>query len=169
MNEIKKEIWKEIPGYEGLYQVSSLGNVKSLKFKKVLILKQFKNLNNYFMVTLHNKKIHFNPKRISVHLLVAMTFLNHKPNKTNRIVVDHINNIKEDNKLQNLQLITNRENNSKDKKNKTSIYTGVCWDKSRNKWLSCIRINNKKITLGRFKCELKASMAYKNALKKLIN
>lgn len=122
------EIWKDIPGYEEYYQVSNLGRVKSFKLKKITILKQYKNTNNYLVVTLHNKKKHFNPKKISVHLLVAMAFLNHKPNKTNEIVVDHINNIRFDNRLENLQLITNRENNSKDKKTKHQnilVFAGI--------------------------------------------
>ena len=49
-----KEIWKSIKGYEGLYEVSNFGKIKSLK--KKIILKQFKNTNGYFRVKLWKNK-----------------------------------------------------------------------------------------------------------------
>ena len=88
-------------------------------------------------------------------------FLNHKPNK--EFVVDHINNIKLDNRLENLQLITQRENSSKDRKG-TSVYRGVSWAKQNKKWIAQITINKKKINLGYFTIELNASKAYNLAL-----
>jgi hypothetical protein len=94
-----------------------------------------------------------------------MAFLNHKPDGTNKIVVDHINNIKTDNRLVNLQLISQRENTSKDKKNGTSQYTGVCWKKSKNKFEAQININNKYKYLGLFTDEYEAHLAYEKALK----
>jgi ribosomal protein L15E len=72
-----------------------------------------------------------------------MAFLNHTPCGY-KIVVDHIdNNIKTDNRLENLQLITQRENVSKDIKNTSSKYIGVCWHKKAKKWRSSIQINGK--------------------------
>ncbi len=53
-------------------------------------------------------------------------------------------------------------------KNKSSIYTGVFWHKTANKWVSQIRINNKAKYLGLFNCELAASHAYQKALKELL-
>ena len=123
----QKEIFKDIPNYEGLYQVSNLGRVKSLKrnvicggsfsgFKTVneRILKPSKTTHGYFKVGISiNGKL----KNIDVHRLMANTFLNNKENKN--LVVDHIDNDKTNNNISNLQLITHRENCSKDRKNKT--------------------------------------------------
>ena len=166
-----KEIFKDIPGYEGLYQVSNLGKVKSLRRKIYVnsgfylsvekILKQSISIRGYYLTTLtkNNKSI-----TKSVHSLVAMAFLDHTPNG-NKIVVDHIDNNKKNNRLENLQIITHRENVSKDKKNKTSKYTGVSWDKVKNKWRSAIRLNEKNIYLGMFESEERASDTYQNKIK----
>jgi len=171
---VMKEIFKDIPGYEGLYQVSNLGRVKSLERKvkhysggvriiKSRFLKIQKCKKGYQRLTLSK---YGNIELKKIHYLVAITFLNHKPCVT-KLVVDHINNIKSDNRIDNLQLITNRENTSKDKINCTSKYTGVCWDKNASKWKSAIRKNKKKLHLGYFVNELDASIAYKNALKNI--
>lgn len=160
-----EEIWKDIKGYEGLYQVSNLGNVKSLKRKYVLrekILKKSVNKNGYHCVGL-SKNGELKP--FYVHSLVSMTFLNHN-NKINNLITDHINNVKADNRVCNLQLISSRENTSKDRKNGTSKYTGVCSfiESKKVKWVSAIRINGKIKYLGRFKNEYEAHLAYQNAL-----
>ena len=105
------EIWKDIPSYEGHYQVSNLGNVKSIKYSRQRILKPATNIHGYFMVCLHVKNTQ---KLITIHSLVSMAFLNHKPNKTHEIVIDHINNLKTDNRLENLRWDT-RKNNHADK------------------------------------------------------
>jgi hypothetical protein len=166
---MKQEIWKDIPNCKGMYQVSNFGNVKSLsriKFNKgkfpflakERVLKQ--HLNNNYM------KIRILDKIMTVHQLVAMAFLNHKVDGMN-LVVDHINNNPLDNRVENLQVITQRHNSSKDIKNKTSKYTGVCWHKALNKWRAYIKINDKQVHLGYFNCELSADLAYQNKLKEL--
>lgn len=163
-----EEIWKDIPGYENKYQVSNLGCVKSLNYNntgKESILKQHVDKENRCQVALYKKNV---SKSIRVHQLVAMAFLGHKPDGTFELVVDHIDNNSLNNRLDNLQLITNRLNTSKDKKNKASKYTGVTWDKKNNKWLSQIKIKGKSKFLGRFLCEQKASEAYKIALNNLL-
>ena len=154
-----EEVFKDIPGYEGIYQVSNLGRVKSFRFNKEKILKPTVGSHGYYTVGLCKGK----RKTISVHQLVAMTFLNHKPDGTTKVVVDHIDNNPLNNRLYNLQLVTNRENTSKDKKG-SSKYRGVSWAKERNKWISSITINGKKKTLGYFNCELAASDAYQKKL-----
>jgi hypothetical protein len=167
------EIWKAIPNYEGIYEVSNLGNVKSLSreifnylgsyISEEKIMKQHIN-QGYKRVNLSkNNKL----KNIKVHQLVAMAFLNHIPDGTHKLVVDHINNNPLDNRFENLQIITNRDNASKDKLNYTSKYTGVFWDKERNKWQSKIHINGKTIFLGRFLSEQEAHLKYQEALKSL--
>ena len=94
-----KEIWKDIPGYEGLYQASTLGRIRSLNFNKsgkIKILKQQFN-GHYLMCTLY-KRITGNKKddeiQFSVHRLIAITFV---PNPNNFPCVNH----KDENKLNN--------------------------------------------------------------------
>lgn len=159
-----QEEFRDVAGYEGLYQVSDLGRVKSLKrkfVKKDLILNYNNNSNRYVFLNLYKNTIVY---RISIHQLVAMAFLNHIPCK-HEWVVDHIDNNSLNNTLANLQIITHRKNTSKDIKNKTSKYTGVNWDKDRNKWVSFIRIEKERFNLGRFETEKEASEAYQKALK----
>lgn len=166
------EIWKDIPGYEGIYQVSDMGNVKSLSREMLLkgeypiiikekILKPSRLSNGYLILGLSKNGF---IKKITVHTLVAMVFLNHKPDGTNKICVDHINNIKTDNRLVNLQLISQRENTSKDKKNGTSKYVGVCWKKSKNKFEAQIKVDGKNKYLGLFTDEHEAHLVYQKAL-----
>ena len=107
-----EEVWKDIPNYEGYYQVSNLGRVKSLSRKiesnrgffvsKEKILKQSKDQKGYFRV-----KLYFNSgkKTMKVHRLVMIAFVG----KLN-LEVNHINGLKEDNRLANLEYVTTRQN-----------------------------------------------------------
>ena len=165
------EEWRAIKGYEGLYEVSNLGNVKSLARKDSLgrqvkekILKTPADSYGYYQCGLY---LEGKVRKFFIHNLVAITFLGHKPNGNN-IVVDHINNVKTDNRLENLQLISHRENLSKDKKGYSSKYIGVTWHKSANKWVSHIGIDGRLKYLGLFINELEASRAYQYALKELV-
>ena len=167
-----EEIWKEIPGYEGYYEVSNLGNVRSLtryvkhsradyRISKGKVLKKVLNTSGYYNV--HLKKEN-NNWTVAVHKLVAMAFLGHTPCGYKRII-DHIDNNKLNNNVNNLQITSSRHNNSKDKKNTSSKYTGVTWCKYANRWKSQIKIKGKSYHLGNFKCEIEASEAYKKALR----
>lgn len=169
-----KEIYKDIPNYEGYYQVSNLGNVKSLERKvkhsksgfitvKEKIFSKVENSSGYYVVSLLKDS---KRKSRTIHQLVAMAFLNHTPSGY-EIVVDHINNNPLDNRLENLQLITSRENSSKDKKGGSSKYIGVRWHKSNKKWQSSIYINGKREYLGYFTNELEAHTAYQIRLKNI--
>ena len=168
------EIWKEVKGYED-YEISNLGRVKSLartiyktdgttQAHKERFLKPSFSNGGYLKVSLSNN---FKVKTKRIHQLVAEAFLNHVPDGMN-LVVDHMNAVKTDNRLDNLQIITTRENSSKDKKEGTSKYIGVCWSKLNKKWISKIRINGKREHLGYFFDELEASKAYQKALAKLV-
>jgi hypothetical protein len=166
---MRNEIWKDILNYEGLYQVSNLGRVKSLKRKGRLedkILKNRVNGRGYIYVCLCKCRTHSN---LSVHGIVAVAFLNHIPNGTHKIVIDHKDNDKLNNKLNNLQLITQRENSSKDKIGYSSKNTGVCWDKANSNWRALILIKSRLISLGSFKDESMAEEYYQNAVNSLKN
>jgi hypothetical protein len=172
--ENQKEIWKDIPNYDGLYQASNLGRVKSLKrfakdplngtrIIKERILKEIFGSGGYCYVCLSKNG---RTKTMAVHRIMALTFFNHN-SKESELVIDHIDNVRKNNYLNNLQVITVRENTSKDRCNYTSDYVGVSWDKKCKKWRSQIYINGKQKYLGRYKSELEASIAYQNKLKEI--
>lgn len=107
------EEWKDIEGYEGLYQVSDWGNVKSLdriitkidgikQFNKSKILKKTEDKNGYLFVALGAKS-----KNKKVHRLVAQAFI---PNPENKPEIDHIDGNPQNNNIENLQWANRREN-----------------------------------------------------------
>jgi len=166
-----QEEWKDIPDYEGLYQASDLGRIKSLSryvnnlhglyLIKNRILVQSKS-KYYLSVNLSKEGVAVS---FEIQILMGITFLNHIPDGTTRLVVDHYNNNPLDNRLVNLQIITHRNNSSKDKKEGTSKFTGVYFHQTHNKFCASICINTKKIHLGAFVNEIDASNAYQLALK----
>ena len=106
----------------------------------------------------------------TAHQLVAITFLNHVPNGYT-IVVDHIDHDPLNNKLSNLQLITQRENTVRGKKTKggSSEYVGVTWNKRGKKWQAQITHNGKLEYLGVRAFEYDAYVLYQNRLKEINN
>ena len=163
------EIWKDIPGYYGKYQVSNEGRVRSLpkyNLRSTRILKQG-NRNGYKGVFLYKAG---KGKSFLVHKLVAMAFLNHKPDGFNE-VIDHINNIPTDNRLENLQITTQRYNTTKDRKNKKGdLPTGVFLKKNnttKNFYSARIRIDGKLVYLGNYNTPEEAHEAYLTKLKEL--
>ena len=158
-----KEIFKSVKGYDGIYEVSNLGNVKSLKFGKERILKSGVNSNGYLSVNLHKDS---KQKTKKIHQLVAGAFLNHTPNGHN-LVVNHIDFNKQNNKVNNLEIVTNRQNTNLKHIKSSSSYVGVSWSKTNKKWRSRIVINGKQKHLGFFTNELEASKAYQTALNNL--
>lgn len=103
-----KEIWKPIKGYEGLYEVSNLGNVMSLNYcgrEEKRLLRQIESRYGYLKVNLYkNRKM----KTYLVHRLVAETFL---PNLFNEPCINHKSEIKTDNRVENLEWCTVSYNN----------------------------------------------------------
>lgn len=155
-----KEEWKTIKGYP-YYRVSNKGRVLSLKRKRVLkdrLLTQSNDKDGYKLV-----RLCMNGKATtkSVHQLVVTSFLDYDPKKSDK-VIDHIDNVKSNNTLNNLQVISQRENASKDKKG-SSKHTGVCWYKKTSKWRTQINIDGKVKHLGYFDDEKEASAAYLKA------
>lgn len=104
-----KEVWKDIKGYEGLYQASNLGNIRTLNYrgsKKIKNLKPTNNSEGYLQIYLSKNK---NRKKYLVHRLVAESFI---PNPENKPFIDHINTIRNDNRADNLRWVTREENNN---------------------------------------------------------
>ena len=98
-----------------------------------------------------------------VHQLVAESFLNHKRCGM-KLVVNHIDFDKTNNKLDNLEIVTTRENTNQKHLKSYSNFTGVSWNKRANKWIASIKINNKNKYLGYYSNELEASKAYQKEL-----
>lgn len=106
-------------------------------------------------------------KTQQVHRLIASAFLGYKF-QGNKIVVDHIDSNKLNNDLQNLRIITARENSSKERTIKSGLPVGVVFLKNQNVYQSQILINKKRYYLGRYKTIEEASNAYQNKLKQTL-
>lgn len=154
------EIWKDVVNQNGDYLVSNTGLIKSMKFGRNKYLKQFIDGRGYLAVNMYyNGK----QKTRNVHQLVAEAFLGHISCGM-KLVINHIDFNKCNNKLENLEIVTSRENSNLKHIKSTSIYTGVSWDKKHSKWKSTIIINGKQKYLGFFDLEVKASQYYEKAL-----
>lgn len=151
-----KEIWKDIKGYENIYQVSSLGRVKSLDkqiirsngykqtFKSRLLKPALSN-NNYLTVALCNNG---KQKTHTVHRLVAETFIE---NKNNYKCINHIDENKQNNRVDNLEWCTYKYNNcynDKAKNTRKRIYQYSKDNKFIKEWDGIINIQ-KELNISR--------------------
>ena len=103
--ELANEQWRDIDGYDGMYQVSDLGRVRSLKFGKVRVLRPRKSGVGYLKVCLCKYgKIN----QLYVHRLVAQAFIENTD--SSKTLINHINEIKSDNRLWNLEYCTAQYN-----------------------------------------------------------
>lgn len=149
---IMEEIWKGVVGFENEYKVSNMGNVYSLKSNKLMN----KNISNRGY-----ERVPINNKNVSVHRLVCISFLGLNKDKK---FVNHINSIKHDNRLENLEWVTPREN---------SIHYFSSKQRKEIKLKNCVRyeswisINGKNRRIGRFKTIEEANKAYFDKLKEL--
>lgn len=162
------EVWKEIVGYEKYYHVSNLGNVKTLErfikngqfsyFKKSKLLSPGTNPDGYKTVVLYGEN---HKRQFKVHVLVAKAFID---NPRNLEMVNHIDEVKDNNNLKNLEWVSRMENGVHRYKNKntSSKYCGVSWSKVSKKWMATIRYNNKQTYLGCYHAELEAYNARVN-------
>lgn len=103
---MENEVWKDIPDYEGLYQVSNLGRIKSLNFNKTGIEKIMKPRtgNRYYMIALWKNGIR---KDYLLHRIVAKTFI---PNPENKPFINHKDENCFNNSINNLMWCTHKEN-----------------------------------------------------------
>lgn len=180
MITMENEIWRDVVGYEELYQVSNLGRVKSLARVinrsggsdlpvKEKILKSTLNSKGYMVVCLSKNGA---VKTNKVHQLVAIAFLGHEPSGM-KLIINHKDYDKTNNNADNLELVSTRYNSSVDqwRHSRTSKYIGVSlkghYKDGSPRWLAAITINNKTKYLGCFKIEEEASQAYQSALEQL--
>jgi hypothetical protein len=158
------ETWKEVPEYEGLYLVSDLGNVKSIKNN--ILLSKHLGKQGYYSVCLckNNRK-----RTLPLHRLVVKAFLKNPEHKP---FVNHKNLDKIDNRLDNLEWCTQRENMShfhKSTGKKSSKFTGVYYCKHHKSWKSEISQDNTCHFLGSFKTEIDAHLMYEQKLKEYVD
>jgi len=170
------EIWKDIPGFEGLYQVSDLGRVKSLdriehnKNGRILPIKDrimatHSNGKGHIKLTLskgscRNKKY--------IHRLMAEVFV---PNPNGYKLINHIDGNPSNNILSNIEWVSMRENvthglKKKNSRKKSSSYPGVHLNtvNTNKKWKAMLFANGRHNYLGNFYTEEEAHAAYQKAL-----
>ena len=124
-NNFENEVWKEIPGFENKYEVSSMGRVRSLPrrtsvknfkgnsyaiAKKGFILTPQKDGCGYLHVRLVKDRRYILYK---VHQLVGAAFLGYDRKNKENLVIDHLNGIKHDNRVENLEVVTRKENSQR--------------------------------------------------------
>ena len=167
-----QEIWKDVLGYENVYQVSNLGNIKSLdrkvtykncvpRFKKGRIITPGINKYGYKQVCL---SLNGAQKSICLHLLIARTFINNE----SKLQVNHKDFNKLNNNVYNLEFITHLENLIHKSENSihSSKYIGITYYKRDNLWQVEVKRNKIKYYLGRFKTEEEANQVRLNFLLK---
>jgi len=141
------------------YEITSNGDVFSLISNK--FLKKRQNGSGYDQVFLYKKKV---AKVFRVHRLVAEYYLGLKDKGLEGLVVDHIDRNKTNNSVDNLRLVTQRENASW--KRGASKYTGVNLNREGN-WQSRIFYKGKRYNIGTYKTEEEAYNAYQKRLSEL--
>ena len=144
------EQWNDVIGFEGIYQVSNFGRLKSNK----KILNPCANKKGYLKTTLSKNSI---KKQVFIHRIVAEAFLGLVDGKP---FINHKNGIKNDNRIENLEWVSNLENqcHKPKKESATSKYIGV-YKLKNSRWRVQIGINRKVIYLGSFESEIQAANA----------
>lgn len=159
-----EEIWKSINDYDGFYEISNLGRVRSIervvrnrfsfRILKPRVLKYFVDKDGYNIVTLSKKS---KTKKIRVGSEVFKTF---KHSFTKPHTVDHINKIRTDDSIGNLRVLHKRENSSETSNNKSNTPIGICL--RNNSYVVRKSYNGIRKHLGSFKDLKDALNAYNN-------
>lgn len=105
--QFNNETFKEIPGFNGKYFISKDGRVISTLFDKVKELKPSRTNDGYLFIRLSDGT---RPRQVFIHRLVIQTYVLESTEWPKDMVTDHVNSIKDDNRLENLELVTNQEN-----------------------------------------------------------
>ena len=146
------EEWRDVIGYEGLYQVSNFGNVRGKRGNLSTA-----DMLGYKRVVLYKDK---KKKSLLVHRLVAHAFIG----DNNGLHVNHIDMVRHNNNVENLEYVTHRENLTHGKVGSNLV--GCYFDRKHNRWQARIFINGKSIYLGTFATEKEAHEQYMCELKK---
>lgn len=165
------EIWKDVIGYEGYYEVSNLGRVRNYR-TKVIKSQNIQTSGKYLQVSLWKNN---QEKRCLVHRLVGQAFIANPYNlpQINHLDKNDLNNIES-----NLEWVTCSQNHKHafangrkgsksrlgEKVSQSSIYRYVYWDTSRNVWKASIKIDGKTHNIGRHATELEAAIAADKAI-----
>lgn len=164
------EIWKDVPKYEGKYQASNLGRIRCLPHS-------FRNKNgklitqSFYYVAMKDNRGYLQStltgfdganKHSGVHRWVMYAF-----HGESELQVDHINGIKDDNRLENLRYVTPRENNNYRKDTNPEYFSSSLYGayKQRDVWYSYIKIEGVDYYLGSYKTDAEASEVYMKAWK----
>ena len=132
--ELEQEQWRDIEGYDGMYQVSDLGRVRSLKYGKVRVLRPKKNNKGYLQIGLcKNGKA----KNYKIHRLVAQAFI-HNDYET-KIYINHRDECKQNNRLWNLEYCTAQYNNT---------YNNVNWRRKNGKRRKIAKLYNPDLSIA---------------------
>jgi len=171
-----KEIWKDIPGFEGKYQASNLGKIKSLKRVKLFnnkipnrfrsvnerLLKYWTDKDGYYQCRLYKNKKSFT---FAIHSLIWITFsgIEYDKKKCN---IDHIDNIKSNNSFVNLQILTSGQNIGKGYQFKgKKLPIGITL--KNNRFVARFQLNKKSNYIGSFITLSIAEEEYKKFMVKL--
>ena len=157
MEKSNMEKFKDIPNWEGIYQVSNAGRVKSLPRKwspRESILSPAVSHDGYLKVDL---KANGKREQVEINRLVALSFLD--SNYTMKgLVCDHIDRDRQNNNLSNLRIVTHRENSQNTCNSRGLI--GAYKRPTSERWTSSIHINGKNKHIGDFDTAEEASSAY---------
>lgn len=173
------EIWKDIKGYEGYYQVSNIGNVKSVERVivrqngrsqpvKERVLKSATDIDGYKFVVLQKEGKKLGQK---VHRLVGQTFL---PNENKLPQINHIDGVRSNNDVLNLEWVSPKQNQhhrhyTRKFGTKPNVPRGVFLSFNKTRWIAAIRVDGKSVYLGTFDLKEEAYATYFNKFMELYN